>query len=267
MSKRFESLEEVTAATAAAIARARFFYRVQWVLIVLCGLALVAAVTLKFLGGRPVVVMWLGFFGGLCGFGCWWAGRFVEPVVAKVEEMKATLAKFESRIPLTIGFANLAGDDLRPMMQADEAALSPLFARSRVVADHQIPGAEVLLVYAHLNEDGTIKGPTTTGLRQVVQMTQSPIVVLASPNSPLSLRNAVALPGPKSANLVLVLDRKGAALGRFLRSLFEKMRDGKDMLSAWVEIAPQGPDGSPHQPATMLVAEAGKIAFPRGPVA
>jgi hypothetical protein len=168
------------------------------------------------------------------------------------------------KIPLTIGFANLSGDDLSSMASADAAALSPLFARSRVVPTHQIPSAEVLFVYAHLNEDGTIKGPTRSGIRQIVQLTNAAIVVLASPNSSGSIQKAVALPGPKTANIVFTLDRNGSGFSRFFRELFEKMQDGKHMLSAWVELAPQHPDANlPYAPQTLLLSEGGKIAFPR----
>jgi hypothetical protein len=168
------------------------------------------------------------------------------------------------KIPLTIGFANLSGDDLSFMASEDAAALSPLFARSRVVPAHQIPSAEILFVYAHLNEDGTIKGPTRSGIRQVVQLTNAAIVVLASPNSGASIQTAAALPGPKTANIVFTLDRNGNGFNRFFRELFEKMRDGKHMLSAWVELAPQNPKANlPYAPQTLLLAEGGKIAFPR----
>lgn len=168
------------------------------------------------------------------------------------------------KIPLTIGFANLSGDDLSSMASKDAAALSPLFARSKVVPAHQIPSAEILFVYAHLNEDGTIKGPTRSGIRQVVQLTNAVIVVLASPNSDASIQNAVALPGPKTANIVFTLDRNGDGFSRFFRELFEKMRDGKHMLSAWVELAPQNPKANlPYAPQTLLLSEGGKIAFPR----
>jgi hypothetical protein len=167
------------------------------------------------------------------------------------------------KIPLTIGFANLSGDDLSSMASEDAAALSPLFARSRVVPAHQIPSAEILFVYAHLNEDGTIKGPTHAGIRQVVQLTNAAIVVLASPNSGASIQTAVALPGPKTANIVFTLDRNGNGFSRFFCELFEKMRDGKHMLSAWVELAPQNPKANfPYAPQTLLLAEGGKIAFP-----
>jgi len=168
------------------------------------------------------------------------------------------------KIPLTIGFANLSGDDLNAIASEDEKALSPLFAQSRVVAAHQIPSAEILFVYAHLNEDGTIKGPTRSGIRQIVQLTNAAIVILASPNSAGSIQNAVALPGRKTANIVFTLDRNGSGFGRFFRELFEKMRDGKHMLSAWVELAPQNPKANPtYAPQTILLPEGGKIAFPR----
>ena len=168
------------------------------------------------------------------------------------------------KIPLTIGFANLSGEDLSSIASEDASALSPLFARSRVVPAHQIPSAEVLFVYAHLNEDGTIKGPTPSGIRQIVQLTNAAIVVLASPNTGASLQKAAVLPGPKTANIVLTLDRNGQGFSRFFRELFEKMRDGKHMLAAWVELAPQNPNANhPHAPQTLLLAEGGKIAFPR----
>lgn len=168
------------------------------------------------------------------------------------------------KVPLTIGFANLSGDDLNSMVSEDAAALSPLFVRSRVVPAHQIPSAEILFVYAHLNEDGTIKGPTRSGIRQIVQLTNAAIVVLASPNSGASIQNAVALPGPKTANIVFTLDRNGNGFSRFFRELFEKMQDGKHMLSAWVELAPQNPKANlPYAPQTLLLSEGGKIAFPR----
>jgi hypothetical protein len=168
------------------------------------------------------------------------------------------------KIPLTIGFANLSGEDLSSLAAEDVTALSPLFARSRVVSVHQIPSAEILFVYAHLNEDGTIKGPTRSGIRQIVQLTNAAIVVLASPNSRASLQNAAALPGPKTANIVLTLDRNGPGFSRFFRELFEKMRDGTHMLTAWVELAPQHPSANPpYAPQTLLMAERGKIAFPR----
>jgi hypothetical protein len=45
--------------------------------------------------------------------------------------------------------------------------------------------------------------------------------------------------------------------------VFEEMRNGHDMLLAWVKVSPQGPNLHRHDlPVTMLIAEGGKIAFP-----
>ena len=49
----------------------------------------------------------------------------------------------------------------------------------------------------------------------------------------------MSFPGPKPANLVFTLDRKGPAFAAFFTVLFESMRDAEDMLQAWVELAPQ----------------------------
>ena len=169
-----------------------------------------------------------------------------------------------ARIPLVIGFANLSGDDLSGIASEDEVALAPLFSQSRVVPAGQVPSAHVLFVYTHLNMDGTIKGTPASGIRQIVQATKAAILVLASANSQESLQHAAHLPGPKTANIVLTLDRNGAAFSRFFQDLFVKMRGGTDMLSAWVELAPQVRHSSlSNVPATLLLAEAGKLAFPK----
>lgn len=250
--------------------------RVQVGLTVLCWTAVITAFSIKFFGGRPDLVIPLALVGAVCGLGSWITGRMAKPSYAKAEEIRKASGRALSaieehsknsaplKVPLTIGFANLSGPDLAAIASEDAKALSPLFARSSVVANHQIPSAEILFVYAHLNEDGTIKGPTTSGIRQIVQLTNAAIVVLASPNSPGSIQNAAALPGPTTANVVFTLDRNGSGFGRFFRELFEKMGGGKDMLSAWVELAPQHPNANfPYSPQTILVAEGGKIAFPR----
>lgn len=169
-----------------------------------------------------------------------------------------------AKIPLTIGFANLSGEDLDQMLSADAKVLSPLFASSKIVKHHQIPSTEILFVYVHLNNNGTLKSIPKAGVRQIVQLTKSPIVIIASPNTGDSIINAAKLSGPKTANIVFTVNRNGDGFARFFRELFEKMRDGKNMLAAWVELAPQNPRAQPkYAPQTILVAEAGKIAFPR----
>jgi hypothetical protein len=174
-----------------------------------------------------------------------------------------TLQPAAPKIQLTVGFANLSGDDLGGLVAEDTAAFSGLFERVNATAPGQVPNAEVLFVYGHLNDDGTLQGVPSGGIRQIVQLTRAAIVVLASPNTGERIKSAAALPGPKSANIVFTVDRNREGFARFFRALFELMRDGENMLAAWVKLAPQHAGAtSADAPSTMLLAEAGKLVFP-----
>ena len=245
-------------------------------------LVIVAGLSIWFMGGSRAETMYIFFLGGVCCLIGVLAGRMQAKSASKVEEYKKTLEermrddteavlkkqsenkdRGDAKIPLSIGFANLSGKDLQPLVAEDVATLSPLFAHPKIAADQQIPGAEILFVYAYLNEDGTIKDLAPAGIRQIAELTKATIVILASPNSPASIQKAATLPGPKVSNIVFTVDRNGSGFGQFFKELFEKMRDGKEMLSAWVELAPQHERAMPsYAPVTMLVADAGKIAFP-----
>lgn len=167
------------------------------------------------------------------------------------------------KIDLTIGFANFGGEDFADIVAEDITALSPLFSRFSAPSNGLIPDAEVLFLYLHLNEDGSIKNLNKVGIRQVVELVGSQIVVLASPNSCESIKNAFELPGPKTANLVFTVDRNSKGFSRFFRELFEKMLEGKPMVSAWVELSPQHPKSSPaYAPHTVMAIEAGNLGFP-----
>ncbi|MDH1261967.1 hypothetical protein [Pseudomonas sp. GD03944] len=244
-------------------------------LAVLCWVALLAGVSIKIMGGQSKVIIFLGLIGGALGLASMLSARIEKTVYLKSEHLRAihqhliyrlskkNLTAVHAKIPLTIGFANLSGADLSAILSEDATALSPLFFKSVTVPDHQIPSAEILFVYAHLNEDGTIKGVASSGVRQIVQLTNAAIVVLASPNDAASIQNAAILPGPKTANIVFTFDRNGSGFSEFFCELFGKMQGGKDMLSAWVEISPQNHHISHYYaPQTILLAEAGKIAFP-----
>jgi hypothetical protein len=168
------------------------------------------------------------------------------------------------KIPLTLGFTDLSDNDFATLIAEDSTVLSTLFQRVRVVPAHNIPSAEILFVYTHLNENGTIRGLDRSGIRQIVQLTKSAVVVVASPNSGASIKNAAGIPGPKTANIAFTVDRNGEAFGKFFHALFDKMRGGENMLTAWVELAPQGPNPrATNLPDVLLLAEAGKLAFPK----
>jgi hypothetical protein len=167
----------------------------------------------------------------------------------------------EKKIPILIGFANMAGEDLNAMLQEDVAALSPLFEHVVVAAPGNVSLAPILFVYAHFNGDGFFRGLGPRGIRQIAEATRARLVVVASPISGEIFQKAAGVPGPKTANLVFTLNRNRQHFAAFFKALFERMRDGEEMLQAWVQIAPQGPGQGTDIPATILIPEAGKLAF------
>jgi hypothetical protein len=171
-------------------------------------------------------------------------------------------ANSNKKIQIPIGFSNIAGDDLSTILQEDVAVLSPLFEHATVTVPGQISGAPVLFIYAHFTKDGYLQGSGARGVRQIVESAKARLIVVASPIPVEAFQKAARVPGPKTANLIFTLDRKQKCFGAFFRELFERMRDGQEMLSAWVQIAPQGPVQRQDIPATILIAEAGKLAFP-----
>lgn len=265
--------ERLTQAVQADTARLRRLGQARMAGLAGCGALLLMAVASMFMQAPAGIVLVIGLLAVAAGLGGLLASRQTAAARQRVEACQDELAGIVDaverrekapRAPLAIGFANLAGPGFDELVAQDAQALGPLFMRSRVGKPHQIPSAEVLFVYTHLNEDGTIRGPKAVGVRQIVQTTHAAIVVVASPNSPESIRNAIGLRGPKSANLVFTLERNGEGFPRFFRALFEKMQAGEDMLSAWAALAPQHPGANaPDAPSTMLVAEGGRIAFPR----
>ncbi|HUB85985.1 MAG TPA: hypothetical protein VL971_09850 [Rhizomicrobium sp.] len=168
----------------------------------------------------------------------------------------------EPKITTSLGFANLAGEDLEPLASADFEVLSPLFADIRRRPPFMVPPAGIIFLYAHLNEDGTIRADKRFGVRQVIQATGAQLLVLASENPDSALIKAGGIPGPKTANIVLTNNRNGEGFGKFFRALFMMMRDGKNMLEAWVLLAPQMPRPPSWLPGTILLPEAGRLAFP-----
>lgn len=248
-------------------------HRVQIGLILVCALALIAAIAFKMMGHHNSLVLFFALAGMLCGVGVQIAGKKVEPLFKNLEKMKdlannATAEQNKSqptkqpKISLTIGFANFSGEDLQAIATEDATVLAPLFEKVIVAPYHQIPIAEVLFVYAHLNEEGTMVGLTSASIRQIVQLTHAKIVVVASPNSSSSIQKALKISGPETANLVFTQNRNADGFQQFFGKLFEKMRDGQEMLEAWAQLAPQTPfSHSTNTPQLLLVAEAGKMAF------
>src|SRR5215211_7760715 len=126
------------------------------------------------------------------------------PAVAAAQPKKKS-------IPLTLAFVNFIGKDAEEIAGQDLAALLLLFDRvENRTAPKQIPTCQVLFLYAHLEPDGTIRG-TKWSVRDMVLLSKASIVVVASPNPGESIVKAAAALGPKSANIVFTMNRRGTA--------------------------------------------------------
>lgn len=185
-----------------------------------------------------------------------------EEVLKKIAEIQKNAETTKGKIPLSVGFINLAGEHMDKMLLDDALEMSRLF-RNIALARKEIPQCAILFVYANIEADGSLKNYNQKNVRQLAQESNSSIIILAAPNEAERIKKAASLDGPKIANIVFTIDRKNDAFIKFFKSLFQNMRDGKEMLSSWVALAPQGPQSSSSSaPVTLLFAEAGKLAFP-----
>jgi hypothetical protein len=161
-----------------------------------------------------------------------------------------------------LGILNLIGESANPLVNEDKNGLSPLFP-SLIEAKNSTPVCDVLLLYCLIDANGNLIG-SNKSLRELIFDSQAPIVLIASPNSGNTYIAASKQPGRGHANLVMVLDRKGANFVLFFQKLFRLMKEGKTMPLAWVELAPQMlPDGMSHpeSPESIFSCEAGHILF------
>lgn len=224
------------------------------------------------------------------GSGCTMTGQAVVPALASNEGAKlqarvqqaphlATLgvasqaaSEAESgavhgivgKIPLTIGFANLSEEDVSGILSEDRRALSGLFARAAVAPKGVIPRAQVLMVYGKFTADGTVSGSPAFEMRRLVQESGANLIIFALPNSAETVKHLAQSAELKSTTVIYTLDRNKEGFGRFFRELFLKMGEGKPLLNAWVELAPQHPQAMPaYVPQTIVMAGAGNVAFPR----
>jgi hypothetical protein len=159
-----------------------------------------------------------------------------------------------------IGFFNLLDLSAGSILEEDKKAFQPLFAAMEE-SNVSPPVCDVLMIYACVEADGKIAG-SADGLREIIRQSGASIVVVASENEGKSYAAAGRSSGYGQANLVLTLRRKGVAFTQFFTQLFSRMRKGKSMLLAWVELAPQIP-GATHEncPESIFAAEISHIVF------
>ncbi len=161
-----------------------------------------------------------------------------------------------------LGLLNLMGSSAETMLEGDKAALSSLFS-SVEQSDVNPPVCDVLLIYGFVEKDGRFTNHSE-GLRDIIRISNAPIVIVASENDSQSYIVAGKRTGYGQANLIMTLERKTTAFTSFFSQLFEMMYKGKSMLIAWVELAPQIP-GATHDncPETIFSAEISHIIFER----
>ena len=268
-----KTLEDLAVEQAIAdFRRYKFWRRLQVGLLVGCYGSLAAAIAAKLMTGTPATVIALGLGGTAFALASFVPGRKADRTLALAQMVQKAAHEADLReasqsamppAPLTVCFANFSGPEMEAWVAEDKAALAGLFAIAIDSDGRQQPRAQVLFVYTELAEDGTINGPVKSDIRTVAQLYGAQVVVLASPNPTARVQAAVMLPGPKAANIVMTLARNGPGFGQFFAELFGRMRAGTEMLAAWVALAPQGPaQQQSTAPATLLLAEAGKLAFP-----
>ena len=164
---------------------------------------------------------------------------------------------------------NLMGPAGTAMLERDLADLKPIFNDNISVVDStQVPHCNVLFLYAKLDETGRVE-PHPFHFRDAIKATGAHVAVIASEIATASFSNPQfnQYSNGWPANIVLTISRKGEHFGRFFQRLFADMQSGTSMPMAWVTLAPQGPVQDPDLPATILLMEAGHIAFGRRPAA
>lgn len=177
----------------------------------------------------------------------------------RVQSIKTTVdAPFRIPNPI-IGFVCVTPSQA-PLMEADRAALGPLFHECRS-STTEITRCHVLFLYCHVQKDGSLPN-IRMRVRDFIEASGAYIAVLASENDAEPCFAAVKPKTDWPANIVLVLNRKGDRFALFFHRLFAAMIAGTSMLMAWVELAPQMP-GHPHPdcPESILLPEAGHITL------
>ena len=161
----------------------------------------------------------------------------------------------------TLGILDLSGGSAKDVISADRASIGPLFA-STLESSERPPACAVLLIYCSLDETGAIIG-STLGMRELIRDSGAKVAVFATPNPSKSYIAGGKKKGYGQANLVMTLDRRGAAFTTFFTRLFGEMHKGVSMPIAWVKLAPQipGMDHAPDVPSTIFACELGQLKF------
>jgi hypothetical protein len=154
-----------------------------------------------------------------------------------------------------LGFHNLAGAPADADLTMDRDALAPIF-RGPVVEAAKRPRCNVLFLYCAFDADGRVTG-ADQHFPDIVKACGARFAVVVPSGVGPSPTSAIT-DSDWGADLIFVLDRKGARFPAFFQSLFRSMFEGNTFVDAWVDLAPQGP-----VPETMEAPE--MVAIPKIP--
>jgi hypothetical protein len=206
-----------------------------------------------------------------------WSMRALQPehqqeIVAEVRRAMPARPQTRSVSPSaisqpTIAFLNLCGGNCEAIVAQDQAEIGALFQGRVQKASATAPRCDVLFLYCELDATGKIMGQPLSVI-DVIRESGAPIAVVASGIRPdivssSGFQKSLDSGSSQHTNLVILLDRKGAAFGRFFRSLFQDLWAGVPMPMAWVKLAPQAPQQPPDIPATICIMGAGPVTFKR----
>lgn len=117
-----------------------------------------------------------------------------------------------------VGLLNLGGAESKDLVESDADFLRPLFVEVQAV-DLPSPRCDVLFLYAEIAADGAVLG-ADRGLREIIRDSGAKVVIVASPNRGAHYIKAGRQKPYGQANLVMTLDRRGLAFGRFFSRYF-----------------------------------------------
>ena len=159
-----------------------------------------------------------------------------------------------------IGFLNFSGEKYTKEFQQDYTCLSNLFHESEIKKKENIK-CDVLFIYGDIGSNGRFIDYSSS-LREIIRDSGAVVVVIATENKIEEYIQAGKKVGYGKTNLVMTLERNGLAFPSFFQELFKKMIEGIPMPVAWVELAPQGPNGGGiNTPGTICSLELGRVLF------
>jgi hypothetical protein len=165
----------------------------------------------------------------------------------------------------TIAFLDLSDGMCESIIAEDKAQIGACFQDKAPLTTQQVPACDVLFLYCSLDSKRRVAGAGSS-LRDLIAKSGASIAVVASEvpadvQKDPRFQKSVSRAGHPPVNLVITLDRRGAAFPRFFGELFQSMRDGLSMPMAWAKLAPQMPHQPPNLPGMIFLMEAGQVAF------